>query len=67
MAPCSFLVFETQQTATLYRLRGPGRIERLGTIPCPIFDVSVAADLGHAVVTVRDDHADAWMTRIVQR
>ncbi|MGH7627378.1 MAG: protein kinase domain-containing protein, partial [Gemmatimonadaceae bacterium] len=60
-------VFETEQTVTLYRLRGPGRMERLGTIPRPVSDVSVAADLDHAVVTVRDYHADAWMTRIVQR
>ncbi|HEV2181799.1 MAG TPA: hypothetical protein VGR59_15835, partial [Gemmatimonadaceae bacterium] len=62
-----FDVFETEQTAAIYRLHGPGRMERLGTIPRPVFDVSVANDLRRAVVTVRDYHADAWMTRILKR
>jgi tRNA A-37 threonylcarbamoyl transferase component Bud32 len=62
-----FVVFETEQTVAIYRLDGPGRMERLGTIPRPVFDVSVANDLHRAVVTVREYHADAWMTRILQR
>ena len=62
-----FDVFETEQTAAIYRLHGPGRMERLGTIPRPVLDVSIANDLRRAVVTVRDYHADAWMTRILKR
>ena len=62
-----FVVFKTAQTAAVYRLRGPGRMELLGTIPRPVTDVSIASDLDHALVTVRNYHADAWMTRILQR
>ncbi len=62
-----FVVFETAQTVTLFRLRGPGQMERLGTIPLSVTDISIAGDLKHAVVTVRAYHADAWMSRIAQR
>jgi hypothetical protein len=61
------MVFETERTVTLYRLRGPGRMERLGSIPRPVSDLSVAADLRHAIVTIQDYRGDAWMTRIVRR
>lgn len=62
-----FVVFKTAQTAAVYRLRGPGRMELLGTIPRPVSDVSTASDLDRALVTVRDYHADAWMVRILPR
>ncbi|MEO8200004.1 MAG: protein kinase [Gemmatimonadota bacterium] len=61
------LVFEGQQTVTAYHVNGPGRNERLGTIPRQVWDVSVASNLGHALLTVRDYHADAWMTRVTRR
>jgi hypothetical protein len=62
-----FVVFKTAQTAAVYRLRGPGRMELLGTIPRPVSHVSIANDLDRALVTARDYHADAWMVRILQR
>lgn len=61
------VVFETEQTASVYRLRGPGRMELLGTIPRPVSDVSIASDLDHTLVTVRNFLADAWMIRILER
>jgi hypothetical protein len=61
-----FYVFETQESLTLYRLRGPGRMERLGTVPRPIDFVNVSSDLRRAAVTVRDYHGDAWMSRVVR-
>jgi hypothetical protein len=61
------VVFKTAQTAAVYRLRGPGRMELLGMIPRPVSDVSIASDLDHALVTVRTSNADAWMIRILQR
>ena len=32
----ALIALETEQTQTIYRLRGPGQAERLGTIPRPI-------------------------------
>jgi hypothetical protein len=61
------VVFKTAQTVAVYRLRGPGRMELLGMIPRPVSDVSIASDLDHTLVTVRNYHADAWMIRILQR
>jgi dipeptidyl aminopeptidase/acylaminoacyl peptidase len=61
------IVFETQQTVTIYRLRGPGQSERLGTIPRQVSDVSVSGDLKRALLTVQDYHADAWMTPVTRR
>ena len=61
------LVFEAEQTVTMYRLRGSGQLERLGTLPRPVSDLSVSGDLTRALLTVRDYHADAWMTRVTRR
>ncbi len=61
-----FQVFETQQTVTLYRLRGPGRMARLGTIPRAVTNLDVADDLHRATVVTREDHGDAWMYTVVK-
>jgi hypothetical protein len=61
------VIWERAQAITLYRMRAPGDLVRLGTIPRPVSDISVATDLKHALVTVRDYHADAWMARITPR
>ena len=59
-------VAETFETVTLYHLRGPGQIERLGTIPRPVQRLSVSNDLKRAAVVTRDYHGDAWMYRVVR-
>jgi tRNA A-37 threonylcarbamoyl transferase component Bud32 len=45
--------YETSQTVTLYRLRGPGRMKRLGTIPRAVTTMDVANDLHRATVVTR--------------
>jgi tRNA A-37 threonylcarbamoyl transferase component Bud32 len=61
-----FYVLETQENLTLYRLRAPGSMERLGTVPRPIAYFTVSSDLRRAAVTVRDYHGDAWISRVVR-
>lgn len=61
-----FLVWESQETVALYRLRGPGRVERLGTIPRPVTGLSVSDDLRRAVVQTREYHGDAWISKVVR-
>ena len=58
------VVFDTRRTIRLYRSRKPGDLKLLGTISLPWWDVDIAEDLRHAILTVRDYHSDAWMTRI---
>jgi hypothetical protein len=52
---------------TLYRLRAPGQMVRLGTIPRPVRALSVSQDLKRAIVMVRDYHVDAFSWRVVRR
>jgi hypothetical protein len=56
----------TQESMTLYRVRAPGRLERLGEVPRPVAGVTVSRDLRRATVLVRDYHGDAWMSRVVR-
>ena len=57
-------VWETQESVTLYRLRGPGRIERVGTIPRPVDQMRVASDGRRVVVSTREFQGDIWLARI---
>ena len=57
-------VWETQESVTLYRLRGPGRIERVGTIPRPVDQIRVASDGRRVVVSTREFQGDIWLARI---
>jgi len=57
-------VYETQEFATLYRLRGPGRIERVGTIPRPLELIRVSADGRRLAATTRESHGDIWLARL---
>ena len=59
-------VWETQESVTLYRLRGPGRIERVGTIPRPVEQMSVASDGRRVVVSTREFQGDIWLARIAR-
>jgi len=57
---------ETQETVTLYRLRSPGQVERLGAIPRPVYGLTVSNDLKRAVIVTRDYHGDAWMYHVIR-
>jgi WD40-like Beta Propeller Repeat len=59
-------VRESQETASLYRLRRPGQAERLGTVPRPVDRLSVSIDLKRALIVTRDYHGDAWMYHVVR-
>jgi hypothetical protein len=52
---------------TLFHLREPGRVERLGTVPRPTLFWDASTDLRRLLLTVRDYRSDAWMSRVVRR
>jgi hypothetical protein len=56
----------TQEFMSLVRVRTPGHLEIIGTIPRPVRAVSVSDDLRRAAVTTSDYHGDAWMSRVVR-
>ena len=58
------VVNETVETAALYRVRGPGRVERLGTIPRPVDFVSASLDARRVTVRTRDFHGDVWLAHL---
>jgi hypothetical protein len=62
-----FAIFESDQTAALYHLTGPGAVRRLGMVPRPITGISVSDDLERAVVGTRDYVGDVWLSRVVPR
>ncbi|MEP7326093.1 MAG: protein kinase [Gemmatimonadota bacterium] len=59
-------LWESQETVTLYRVRGPGQVEKLGTIPRAVTSFGVSDDLHRATVVTREYHGDAWMSRVVR-
>src|SRR6059036_2088010 len=60
------LVAESQRIVTLYRVRGAGRVNKVGTIPRPVDWVSISRDGRRAVVTTRDFRGDIWLARVVR-
>jgi len=61
-----FSVWTGQETVVPMRLRGPGQVQRLGTIPHPAGVLSVSRDLGRAVLGWRDYAGDAYLYRVVR-
>jgi len=59
-------IWTTQESLSLYRLRGPGRIESIGTVGRSIYQFRGSDDLRRAAVVVRNYHGDAWMSRVVR-
>ncbi|MFI5209676.1 MAG: protein kinase, partial [Gemmatimonadales bacterium] len=61
--------WETPETVTLYRVHGPGRLERLGTIPraVPVGNLIVSSDRRRVGIVTRESHGDAWMSRVAGR
>ncbi|HXY29871.1 MAG TPA: protein kinase, partial [Gemmatimonadaceae bacterium] len=60
-------IFESQNTMTIYRLRGPGRIEQIGKIPRAVTGATFSDDFTRGVFTLRERVADAWKSRVVYR
>jgi hypothetical protein len=61
-----FAPWDTPESAVLYRVTDPGRLERLGSVPRPIAGISLSNDLKRAAVLESDYHGDAYMSRIVR-
>ena len=57
---------DTPESVLLYRVREPGRMERLGSVPRPLAALSVSEDLKRAAVLESNYHGDAYMSRIVR-
>ena len=62
-----FTPWDTPESAVLYKMSGPGRLERLGRMPRPIAGISVSRDLKRIAYVERNYHGDAFMSRIVRR
>jgi hypothetical protein len=61
-----FAPWDTPESAVLYKVRGPGQVERLGSVTRPIAGISVSGDLQRVAVLETNYHGDAYMSRIVQ-
>jgi hypothetical protein len=61
-----FTPWDTPESAVLYKVSGPGRLDRLGAVTRPIAGISVSNDLGRIAVLESNYHGDAFMSRIVQ-
>jgi eukaryotic-like serine/threonine-protein kinase len=61
-----FMPWDTPESAVLYQVSGPGRLDRLGAVTRPIGGISVSNDLERIAVLERNDHGDAYMSRIVR-
>jgi len=60
------VVWGQEETVSLSRVTGPGRVEALGTVPHAAGRISASADLARATIGWRDDHGDAWLYRVVK-
>ena len=57
-------VAETQGSATVYRIRGPGQIERAGTVPRPIEGFGVSRDGRRVLIRTMESRDDIWLARL---
>ena len=61
-----FAPWDTPESAVLYKVRGPGQIERLGSVKRPTAGISAARDLQRITLLESNYHGDAYMSRIVR-
>ena len=61
-----FVMFESEELATLIHITAPGVSRVVGTIPRPIQSVSLSADLERAVISTADYFGDVWLTRVTR-
>ncbi|MGH7688405.1 MAG: hypothetical protein ACREN3_02230, partial [Gemmatimonadaceae bacterium] len=57
----------TEDALDLYRITGPGAMQRLGAPPIPLFQISVSSNLKRATAVQRNYNADAWMYNVLKR
>jgi hypothetical protein len=61
-----FGVAQTEENISLFKLTGPGQMQRIGAPARPVRLVTVSQDLKHAVASERDYRADAWMNKVIK-
>ena len=61
-----FAPWDTPESAVLYKVSGPGRVERLGKVNRPIAGINVSGDLQRVAVLESNYHGDAYMSRVVR-
>jgi hypothetical protein len=57
---------ETEAAGTLYRIRGPARVERLGTISGALQSFSISIDGHRAVLVTNQFKGDVWLARVAR-
>jgi Tol biopolymer transport system component len=62
-----FTVWDTPESAVLFRVAGPGQMKRLGAITRPIAGVTVSRDLQRAVVLETNRQGDAYVSKVGRR
>ncbi|MEO8201031.1 MAG: hypothetical protein ABI679_10955 [Gemmatimonadota bacterium] len=62
-----WLVFDTEESAMLFRLTAPNQRTRLGVIPRAIRSIQVSRDLKRASVNVREYRGDAWIAKLIRQ
>lgn len=55
---------ESEDKAELYRVTGPGRLERLGTIPRGLWGFSLSRDGKRVALDTRDFRGDVWLAHL---
>jgi hypothetical protein len=59
-------VADTPEIMSLYRAIGPANIQKVGTLPRAILGGSPSRDWRTMAVVTRDQHGDAWMSKVVR-
>ncbi|MFN8652193.1 MAG: protein kinase [Gemmatimonadales bacterium] len=62
-----FMPFDTPRSQVLYRVRAPGQMERLGSVPKSTLGVSPSHDLKSVVVLEQLHRGDAYRSLVVQQ
>jgi hypothetical protein len=55
---------DAETSATIYRVRGPGQVERLATIPRALQGFSISQDGQHLVLLTDDFRGDVWLAHV---
>jgi hypothetical protein len=60
-------VWDTPESLSMYKVKGAGQVEKLGTVPHLVTNFNVSADLKRAVLGWRETKSDAFMYRVVKQ
>jgi hypothetical protein len=60
-------VWDTPESLSMYKVKGPGQVEKLGTVPHLVSNFNVSSDLKRAVLGWRERKTDAFVYRVVKQ